>query len=239
MTSPDPYAKANSAPGEPDPASVFAQTPSTWSRIRDTAATVPSGGTLGSRMGAGYRAGKMLANEQAPWPTTRSQVGPVGIDFGNERAATVDQQGLPVDHTASNAPELATQESLDQLHGKVDALASSASSGAAGGGSGSQGQQSAPQAQLRQPPNVLRQQAEAHQQALESMINARGSLADTRARFATNAANRAQAAASVGVKPAGSAIGMSSAFSDQSFFGTQGSSNGVSANNWQSARWAR
>ena len=68
--------------------------------------------------------------------------------------------------------------------------------------------------------------ARLHQSMLESMVNSHASLVDSRARFSQNASNRAQAASAVTVKPAGSAVGMSSAYAQKSFYGTQGERSG-------------
>ena len=229
MTSPD-----------QDPAAVFAAQPSTMSRLRDSIAVQPSAGpgALGA-IRTGYAAGRQMATEQPGWATIRPQTGPVGVDFGSEHPSTVDPQGPPVDHTAANAP--ASQESLDALHQKVSDLQGSVSGmqpSGAGGGSGQSSQQPAPQ-QQRQAPNVLQQQAEQHQQALAGMLAGHQNLAQTRQNQAAHFQQRQQAAGTVGVKPAGSAIGMSNAYAQTSFFGTQGSANGVSAQNWESARWSR
>lgn len=229
---------------EQDPAAVFGQPQSTMSRLKDSIATQPSAGpgVLGA-VKTGYAAGKQMASEQPGWATIRPQVGAVGVDFGAEHPSTVDQQGPPVDHTNANAPELASQESLDQLHSKVDALQGGmAGGGAAGNSGGNQASQQpgGPQAQQQQRESPLVTQARAHQQALEGMIASHANLADTRARFSQNASNRAQnTAAASRVAPAASAIGMSKAFSEQSFFGQQGSSNGVAPGTWESARWSR
>lgn len=184
-----------------------------------------------------------LIKSAANWVNTRQQTGAVdNVPSGSEYPAVTDEQGPDVDHTSGNdAP--ASQESLDRLHQKVSDLAGSVSgmaSGSAGGGSGQASQQPGPQSQQREAPvSVLQQQAAAHQQALAGMLAGHENLAQTRARFSQNATNRAQAASAVGVRPAASAVGMSDAYAQQSFYGTQGSANGIAPGTWDSARWSR
>ena len=230
---------------EQDPAAVFGQPVPPMNRLRDSIAVQPP---VPGRFGAvktGWAAGKQLAAEQPGWPTIRPQTGRVGVDFGNERAAAVDQQGPDIDHTASNADAPASQESLDALHQKVSDLQGSVSGMASGSAGASSGQ-----AQYRQsgtpgtpfatPVNPMQQQAEKHQAALASMLASHQNLAQSRARFSANATNRAQATAAASrVAPAASAIGMSTAYAAKSFYGTQGSGLGTSDANWESARWSR
>lgn len=245
MTSPGPYANANSAPSEPDPASVFGQPVSPMNRLRDSIAVQPSAGPgVFGAVKTGYRAGKQLAAEQPGWPTVRPQVGPVNAPMGYARESTVDAQGPPVDHTANNADAPASQESLDALHQKVTDLQGSVSgmsnSGAAAGSQGGQYRQSGTaKTPFLTPVSPLQQMAEKHQQALAGMLASHQNLAQSRASTAAHFAQRQQAVQGVRVAPAASAIGMSADYAQRSFYGQQGSGNGTSANTWESSRWAR
>ena len=188
MTSPGPYANANSAPSEPDPASVFGQPVSPMNRLRDSIAVQPSAGPgVFGAVKTGYRAGKQLAAEQPALAHRAAQVGPVNAPMGYERESTVDAQGPPVDHTANNADAPASQESLDALHSKVDSLQGSVSgmsnSGAAAGSQGGQYRQSGTaKTPYQTPVSALQQQAEKHQQALAGMLASHQNLAQSRAR---------------------------------------------------------
>jgi hypothetical protein len=219
---------------ESDPAAVFGQPVSPMDRLRDSVATQPQAAPGPFRsVRTGWAAGRQQASEDnaaaghPPWATIRPQTGRVGIDFGNERAATVDQQGPDIDHTANNADAPASQESLDALHQKVSDLQGSVSgmsnSGGAAGSQGGQYRQSGtPGTPFATPVSPIQQQAEKHQAALAGMLAGRQNLAQVRARFSQNATNRAQAAQGVRVNPSGSGNAASSAYNDVTMSGALG-----------------
>jgi len=248
MTSPLPGSEPPQDPStqssEPDPASVFAQQPSTMSRLRDSIAVQPPAGpgALG-RLRTGYAAGKQLATEDN---AAASQSAPSDGGWGN--------QGNEGDYATKGDVQAAHDSLSGQLGGVQGGAVQEVAPGIqsrndAFSGGGSQ-QSAGPR------PDVLGDMA-AHNQ------NMRAQMADSHAMFQASRdrtnqvqANRTAQTASIqaptastgmqargqvqstgGVTSTGSGIGMSAGQSEATMGGLMKPQNAISDSNYANQKF--
>jgi hypothetical protein len=185
MTTPDPSSAT--------PAGWDNQPPSAWSRVRDTAATLPKGAGIG----AAYRAGKQLGAEQfgsTHWGNV--------TDAASHGTMSSGDSG-PGDYATSDQ----LQEHADQLNGRMDELAGSIGSMQGGGGQASPQNSNlqglTPSRMPARPPEV----SPLRQGAMDQMAAGNQQLASTRANFSARFAARQAQGGMAAVQPTGNGMG--------------------------------
>ena len=180
-----------------------------------------------ANVAAGYRLGKSWAGD-----TAGSQPAPAGDSGG--WSSNGDGGG----------DDLATKSDVEDAASGLHDRLGNIESGMASSGMPSPQQNMGALTPARMPDrpasvSPLAQSAAARKAANAQAAGAQQNLQAGQQRTMATFQARQQATSAVGVKPAGSAIGMSNAYAQQSFYGQQGSQNGVSAANWESSRWSR
>ena len=226
------------APTPSDPAA-----PVNFANTRPQVGPVATGGpgTIGQQAGAAWSVSGQSGIVSAA---------KFGYRFGRDAAQAQGSQTQPAAAEGSGWPsngdggsEPASQQSLDELHSKVEDLQGSVSgmgSSAAAPVQNANLQHLTPSWMPPAEPSVspLQASAQARDAAHASMAQGQQNLQAGQQRTVANFQARQQAS-SAGMRPAATTNAMSQGYADRSFFGSQGSGNGTADSTWQSSRWQR